>query len=190
MKLKIVVIACLRRVSRMAGIRGGAGQGHPARSDREIAVRIDRSGGEERRSHRLRQVRSGLLSCWRLSGTGWSAPAGVKIEDGSVGFQIGGSETDASMLVMNKRGVEKLRFQKFPNAGGDPDLLPVPVFAVISLDSATLRPDEDANEELYSAKLTNRQIVMGKTKMPTDGRALAANLNATPRESNSQGRKQ
>src|SRR5829696_6369966 len=50
----------------------------------------------------------GFISCRRASGNGWSAPAAIKVEGGSVGFQIGGSETDAVMLVMNKRGAEKL----------------------------------------------------------------------------------
>src|SRR5579872_2382222 len=36
----------------------------------------------------------GYLSCRRQKGVGWSAPATVRIEGGSVGFQIGGSETD------------------------------------------------------------------------------------------------
>src|SRR3954463_5017421 len=50
----------------------------------------------------------GYLSCRNKSGTGWSAPGTIRIEGGSVGFQIGGSETDLIMLVMNERGVSKL----------------------------------------------------------------------------------
>ena len=52
-----------------------------------------------------RQVRQGLpvLPQSRTS-SGWSAPATVRIEGGSVGFQIGGSQTDLIMLVMNERG--------------------------------------------------------------------------------------
>src|SRR5512134_3654930 len=46
----------------------------------------------------------GFMLCRLSSGSGWSAPAGVKMEGGSFGFQIGGSETDVIMLVMNKRG--------------------------------------------------------------------------------------
>src|ERR1051326_7699288 len=55
----------------------------------------------------------GYLSCRNKSGPGWSAPATVRIEGGSVGFQIGGSETDLIMLVMNARGVDKLLSSKF-----------------------------------------------------------------------------
>ncbi len=43
----------------------------------------------------------GYLSCRNKSGRGWSAPATVRIEGGSVGFQLGGSTTDLIMLVMN-----------------------------------------------------------------------------------------
>ena len=117
----------------------------------------------------------------------------MKIEGGSVGFQIGGSETDVIMLVMNKRGAEKLLSSKF-TLGGDASVAAGPVgrttsantdaqfhaeilsysrsrgvFVGISLDGATLRPDHDANAELYGRKLTNEQIVMGNNQIPCLG---------------------
>src|SRR6516165_11688316 len=55
----------------------------------------------------------GYLSCRKQSGAGWSAPGTVRIEGGSVGFQIGGSSTDLVLLVMNKRGAEKLLSSEF-----------------------------------------------------------------------------
>src|SRR5690349_18695486 len=55
----------------------------------------------------------GYLSCRNKRGSGWSAPATVRIEGGSVGFQIGGSSTDLIMLVMSERGAEKLLESKF-----------------------------------------------------------------------------
>ena len=55
----------------------------------------------------------GYLSCRKKSGTGWSAPGTVRIEGGSGGFQLGGSETDLIMLVMNEREAEKLLSSKF-----------------------------------------------------------------------------
>ncbi|RPJ52344.1 MAG: hypothetical protein EHM23_33005 [Acidobacteria bacterium] len=144
---------------------------------------------------------SGFMSCRLASGTGWSAPAAVKVEGGSVGFQIGGSETDVIMLVMNRRGAEKLLSSKF-TLGADASVAAGPVgrtssadtdaklhaeilsysrsrgaFAGISLEGATLRPDEDSNAELYGRKLTNEQIVMGKTKVPRTGAKLVAELN-------------
>jgi lipid-binding SYLF domain-containing protein len=143
----------------------------------------------------------GFMLCRQASGLGWSAPAGVKIEGGSVGFQIGGSETDVIMLVMNKRGAEKLLSDKF-TLGADASVAAGPVgrtssadtdaklhaeilsysrarglFAGISLDGATLRPDHDANAELYGRKLTNEQIVAGKIKSPASGSKLTADLN-------------
>jgi len=143
----------------------------------------------------------GFMLCRQASGLGWSAPAGVKVEGGSVGFQIGGSETDVVMLVMNKRGAEKLLSSKF-TLGADASVAAGPVgrtssadtdakmhaeilsysrsrgaFAGISLDGATLRPDHDANAELYGKKLTNEQIVQGKIKTPRSGAKLAAELN-------------
>lgn len=144
---------------------------------------------------------AGFMLCRQASGLGWSAPAGVRIEGGSVGFQIGVSETDIIMLVMNKRGAEKLLSSKF-TLGADASAAAGPVgrtssadtdaklhaeilsysrsrgaFAGISLDGATLRPDEDSNAELYGRKLTNEQIVMGKIKSPASGSRLMAQLN-------------
>ena len=55
----------------------------------------------------------GYLSCRNKSGGGWSAPGTVRIEGGSVGFQIGGSTTDLIMLVMSERGADKLLASKF-----------------------------------------------------------------------------
>ena len=144
----------------------------------------------------------GFMSCRHGSGVGWSAPAAMRVEGGSVGFQIGGSETDAVVLVMNKRGATKLMESKF-TLGADASVAAGPVgrtseaktdakmqaeiltysrsrgaFAGVALDGATLRPDGEGNKELYgNDKLTSQQIVMGKTKMPAAGRPLIAQLN-------------
>jgi lipid-binding SYLF domain-containing protein len=143
----------------------------------------------------------GFISCRRHLGSGWSAPAGVIVEGGSFGFQIGGSETDAVMLVMNERGAEKLLSSKF-TLGADASVAGGPVgrsssadtdakmqaeiltysrargvFAGISLDGATLRPDKDANAELYGSELTNKGIVMGNSNAPASASALIAELN-------------
>jgi lipid-binding SYLF domain-containing protein len=143
----------------------------------------------------------GFMLCRNPSGTGWSAPAGVKVEGGSVGFQIGGSETDVIMLVMNKGGAEKLLSSKF-TLGADASVAAGPVgrtssaetdlkmnaeiltysrargvFAGVALDGATLRPDDDSNVELYPTKPTNKEIVMGKTEPPAAASQLIAELN-------------
>src|SRR5438477_6933642 len=144
----------------------------------------------------------GYILCRASSGTGWSAPAGVTVEGGSFGFQIGGEETDAVMLVMSRRGAEKLLSSKF-TLGGDASVAAGPVgrtssadtdlklqaeiltysrsrgvFAGISLNGATLRPDKESNNELYGAGVTNRQIVMGsKKRSPVAAAELTAHLN-------------
>src|SRR5436305_311924 len=143
----------------------------------------------------------GFLSCRNASGNGWSAPAAIKVEGGSVGFQIGGSETDAIMLAMNKRGAEKLLSSKFTlgadasvaagpvgrSASADTDLKMQAeiltysrsrgVFAGVALDGATLRPDNETNTEMYGGRRTNKQILRGGTKATEAGIQLAANLN-------------
>src|SRR5579883_1112566 len=55
----------------------------------------------------------GFVSCRRENNIGWSNPGGVRVEGGSFGFQIGGAETDVVMLIMNRRGMEKLLTSKF-----------------------------------------------------------------------------
>jgi lipid-binding SYLF domain-containing protein len=142
----------------------------------------------------------GFILCRASSGKGWSAPAGVTVEGGSFGFQIGGEETDAVMLVMNKRGARKLLESKF-TLGGDASVAAGPVgrtssadtdlqmhaeiltysrsrgvFAGISLNGATLRPDKESNEELYKNHRSNEQIVMGGTAPPEAAAGLRADL--------------
>ena len=53
----------------------------------------------------------GFLSCREKTRRNWSAPAAIRVEGGSVGFQIGGSETDVILLVMNERGAGSLALQ-------------------------------------------------------------------------------
>jgi lipid-binding SYLF domain-containing protein len=126
----------------------------------------------------------GYMLCRSQKGSGWSAPATVRIEGGSVGFQIGGSSTDLIMLVMTERGAQKLLESKF-TLGGDATVAAGPVgrsataqtdvqmgadilswsrsqglFAGIALTGATLREDLDGNAEIYGKKLSNRDIVM------------------------------
>jgi len=133
---------------------------------------------------------TGYLSCRKASGNGWSAPATIRIEGGSVGFQIGGKETDVVMLVMNEGGQNKLMESKF-TLGGDASVAAGPVgrstsaqtdaqmhaeilswsraqglFAGVSLEGATLRPDVDDNAKLYGKRLGSREIVTTRMKMP------------------------
>jgi len=142
----------------------------------------------------------GFIVCRTASGTGWGAPAGVTVEGGSFGFQIGGQETDAVMLVLSKRGAEKLLSSKF-TLGADAAVAAGPVgrtssadtdlkfraeiltysrsrgiFAGISLQGATLRPDKSANQELYHSGVSNQKIAMGSTPPPAAAAALRADL--------------
>lgn len=143
----------------------------------------------------------GFVLCRKDSGVGWSAPASIKVEGGSFGFQIGGSETDVVMLILNKSGIDKLLQSKF-TLGGDASVAAGPVgrassadtdatfraeiltysrsrgvFAGISLQGATLRPDNDANEELYSGAKTNRDILTADVAAPASAEPLIRTLN-------------
>ncbi len=143
----------------------------------------------------------GYLSCRNQKGPGWSAPGTVRIEGGSVGFQIGGSETDLIMLVMNARGADKLLASKF-TLGAEGSVAAGPVgrtataqtdaqmhaeilswsrsqglFAGLALEGATLRQDLDDNATLYGKKLENRQIVTSGVRPPKAAAKLLNLLN-------------
>ena len=143
----------------------------------------------------------GFLICRQDARAGWGAPASVRMEGGSFGFQIGASETDVVMLVMNQRGMDKLLQSKF-TLGGAAEVAAGPVgrsstaqtdakmtakilsysrsrgvFAGVSLQGATLRQDLDENQELYGRRLTNKQIVMKRMKAPAAASELMAVLN-------------
>jgi lipid-binding SYLF domain-containing protein len=132
----------------------------------------------------------GFAVCRKRGGTGWSAPAAMRVEGGSVGFQIGASETDVVLLVMNDGGMKNLLSDKF-TIGGEATAAAGPVgrdataqtdamlkaemlsysrshglFAGISLEGATLRPDGEADKELYGREATNREILTGDFKTP------------------------
>ena len=68
----------------------------------------------------------GFMLCRKEGGVGWSAPAAIRVEGGSVGFQIGGSETDVVMLVMSESGAKKLLQSKF-TVGADASAAAGPV---------------------------------------------------------------
>jgi len=133
----------------------------------------------------------GYISCRKVGGGGWSAPAGMRVEGGSFGLQIGGSETDVIMLVMNERGKDKLLSSKF-TIGADASAAAGPVgrtaaaqtdaqmraelltysrargiFAGVSLDGATLRYDADANKLLYGRQISNREIINTNVEPPS-----------------------
>lgn len=138
----------------------------------------------------------GYVSCRNKGGEGWSAPATVRIEGGSFGFQIGGSETDVVMLVMNQGGMNKLLESKF-TLGAEGSVAAGPVgrtataqtdaqlhaeilswsrtqglFAGVALSGATLRQDLDDNAEIYGVKVDNREILTSGRHAPEEAGRL------------------
>jgi lipid-binding SYLF domain-containing protein len=142
----------------------------------------------------------GIAECRKEDGKGWGAPAAVRMERGSFGFQIGGSDTDLILLVMNKHGMMRLTEDKV-QLGADASVAAGPVgrtttaetdasmsaeilswsrakglFGGISLSGATLRPDADRNKELYGTKMTNKDVLMGNMQSPAAARPLIREL--------------
>lgn len=137
----------------------------------------------------------------------WGAPSMVALEGASVGFQIGGQATDFVFLIMNDRGASSLLNSKV-KVGADISAAAGPVgreaegdtdaymraemltysrarglFAGVSLEGSTLRPDNDANASLYGRKIDAKDIVFGPSpETPASAHQLISLLEkASPR---------
>jgi len=116
----------------------------------------------------------------------WGAPTMMALEGGSVGLQLGGQATDFVLLLMNSRSASAILSSKV-KLGGDASAAAGPVgrtaaadtdvtmraeiltysrargaFAGISLAGSTLRPDNDANKNLYGKEIPAKEVVMGR----------------------------
>jgi lipid-binding SYLF domain-containing protein len=143
----------------------------------------------------------GFAVCRREGGSRWSAPAAMRSEGGSFGFQIGASETDVVLLIMNDGGMRHLLSDKF-TVGGDASVAGGPVgrdasartdammnaeilsysrsrglFAGIALSGVTLRPDGETNHELYGHESSNHEILTGDFKTPAIAQKFEHALN-------------
>jgi len=132
---------------------------------------------------------------------GWGAPAMYALEGGNIGLQLGGQATDFVLLVMNPRGAESLMASKV-KLGADAAAAAGPkgrdttaatdvamraeilsysrsrgLFAGVSLEGSTLRPDGSANAKLYGRELSAKEILrQGKVGIPAAAHMLDATL--------------
>src|SRR6202142_1957212 len=132
----------------------------------------------------------------------WSAPSMMALEGGSFGLQLGGQATDFVLLVMNQRGADSILTSQV-KLGGDVAAAAGPkgrdaaaatdvtmraeilsysrsrgLFAGISLEGSTLRPDNDGNERLYGKGTGGKDIVINsKIRPPTSANQLIVTLN-------------
>jgi lipid-binding SYLF domain-containing protein len=134
----------------------------------------------------------------------WSAPIMMASSGGSIGLQIGGEATDFVITVMNDGGARSLLSSKV-KLGADASVAAGPVgrtaeastngrmqaqmlsysrskgvFGGVSLSGSTLRPDNDANENLYGQKVTPKKIIAGKVPMPAEAQQLIGDLQKSP----------
>jgi len=132
----------------------------------------------------------------------WGAPTMMALEGGSFGLQIGAQATDFVLLIMNRGGASSILSSKV-KLGADASAAAGPVgrdasaetdvamraevltysrarglFAGISLEGSTLRPDDDANERIYGKRLPSKDIALhGAVPVPPSARPLTATLN-------------
>jgi SH3 domain-containing YSC84-like protein 1 len=154
----------------------------------------------------------GVMSCRSgpdFSGH-WSAPAMMALEGASVGFQIGGQATDFVLLVMNKRGADSILTSQV-KLGGDVAAAAGPkgrdaaaatdvtmraevlsysrsrgLFAGVSLEGSTLRPDGDGNERVYGKGISAKEIVINSAiHAPASAKLLVSTLNKKSPRNNS-----
>ena len=120
----------------------------------------------------------------------WGAPTMMALEGASAGLQLGGEATDFVLLLMNSKAASGILTSKV-KLGGDASAAAGPVgrtasaetdvmlkadilsysrakgaFAGISLEGSTLRPDNDANKNLYGKQMDAKEIVLGGTVAP------------------------
>ena len=132
----------------------------------------------------------------------WGAPAMFALEGGSIGFQIGGQATDFVLLVMNEDGAKSVLGSKVKlgadasaaagpkgrTAGASTDIVMQAeiltysrsrgLFAGVSLEGSTLRPDGDGNQLVYGSAIAPREIVNGSTAVPSAAKSMIDQLNA------------
>ncbi len=143
----------------------------------------------------------GVITCRVPNSIGWSAPSTIRVEGGNIGFQIGLGETDLIFVVMNSKGENDLMRDRF-TVGGDASVMAGPVgrdtaaetdammrakilaysrshgiFAGVTLDGATLRPDDDDNMQIYGTRFSQAEILHGKVAPPPAADELYAELN-------------
>ena len=131
----------------------------------------------------------------------WSAPSLMALEGGSIGFQLGGQSTDYVLLVMNDRGASSVLSSKV-KLGADATAAAGPkgrsaaaatdiamkaemlsysrsrgLFAGVSLEGTTLRPDNDGNTLVYGSALAARDIVKGNVAVPSAAKGMVDVLN-------------
>lgn len=131
----------------------------------------------------------------------WGPPTMMALEGGSFGFQLGGQATDFVLLVMNRRGANAILASKV-KLGGDATVALGPfgrdaeadtdatfraeiltysrsrgVFAGVSLEGSTLRPDNDANERIYGKRISARNIALhNEVAVPASAEPLIETL--------------
>jgi lipid-binding SYLF domain-containing protein len=143
----------------------------------------------------------GVITCRLETHAGWSAPSTIRVEGGGIGLQIGAGETDVIFIVMNQSGMNRLMKDKF-TIGGDASVMAGPVgrsaeaktdalmkaemlaysrshgiFAGISLEGATLRPDDDDNAKIYGQAISQESILRGHVKSTPVAQDLFKELN-------------
>jgi lipid-binding SYLF domain-containing protein len=143
----------------------------------------------------------------------WSAPTMMALEGGSFGFQIGGQATDFVLLVMNERGAKAILSSKV-KLGADASAAAGPkgrsaeastdvtmraeilsysrargLFAGVSLSGSTVRPDNGANEKLYSRSVSAGDIIFnGVVPVPTGAQKMISYLNKKSPKNKSSGK--
>ena len=136
------------------------------------------------------QYGRGFMTC-RRNGTGaWGPPAALRMEGGSFGFQIGATESDVILLLMDQEAVDGILRSSFTlGAGVEAVAGPVGrrvgavtegtmnarvysyarsrgVFAGATAGGASIRQDLDENREMYGRELTTREVLESSVSPP------------------------
>lgn len=128
----------------------------------------------------------GIISVRDANTRHWSSPAFLTMTGGSVGAQIGGTEIDVILVIMNRSGVERLLANQV-KLGGEVSAAAGPVgrageastdlqmqaqilsysrsrglFAGATVNGSVVNEDIDANARFYGKTLSSEDIVFGR----------------------------
>lgn len=136
------------------------------------------------------QYGRGFMTCRQNKTGAWGAPAALRMEGGSFGFQIGATESDVVLLLMDQEAVDGILRSRF-TLGAGVEAVAGPVgrrvgaategtmnariysyarsrgaFAGATAGGASIRQDLDENKEMYGRELTTREVLQGGLKPP------------------------
>ncbi len=129
----------------------------------------------------------GLVSCRHITSNNWGAPSYVSLNAASIGLQAGIQKASVILVLLNRDAVDELIDPEVKlgagveitagPVGGSANLENVPsvlsyartkgLFAGLDLEGAKIGVSKEQNMQVYGEKITTKEILFTKDKIPT-----------------------